>query len=500
MPTSSRNRETRRRPARTSGARASRSALWDARLGFESLEDRRLLAVTALPKSVETADLLSSATLASSAGSVSPAATVGASSVVQPAATPAATTTPGTWQTLSNAIPDPGGAQTLILLSDGSVMVQGGRNEATNRWYRLTPDSSGSYANGTWTQLASMDLERLFFPATMLKSGKVFALGGEYSGPNTDPNVLTNTGEIYDPVTDTWSSAANFPQTKFGDDPIETLPDGRILAGYILGPDTEIYDPVSNSWSQAGPKLRNDGSDEETWLQLPDGSILSYDIFSSINDGVGHAQRFVPSQNAWVDAGTLPDLLSTPDVGYELGPAFMLPDGRAFFFGANGKTAYYTPSTNTWAAGPDVPNSMTLADAPGAMMPNGHILFAASPIGTLDATGIYTFPSPTKFFEYDPVAETYTDVTPSGLDVDTNAFLFTMLALPSGQIMVTSESSVIGIYTPSGSPDDSWRPTISSVTSDGNTFTLSGTQLNGLSEAPRTATTTKWQAIIRLSS
>ena len=49
-------------------------------------------------------------------------------------------------------------------------------------WYRLTPNSSGSYINGTWTTLASMGTARLFFASNVLTSGKVMVLGGEYSG------------------------------------------------------------------------------------------------------------------------------------------------------------------------------------------------------------------------------------------------------------------------------------------------------------------------------
>ena len=71
-------------------------------------------------------------------------------------------------------------------------------------------------------------------------------MGGEYSGPNTD-NTDINTGEIYDPVANTWTPIANFPQSNFGDDPIETLPDGSVLGGYLLGPQTYIYNPTTNA-------------------------------------------------------------------------------------------------------------------------------------------------------------------------------------------------------------------------------------------------------------
>jgi len=82
-----------------------------------------------------------------------------------------------------------------------------------------------------------------------------------------------------------------------------------------------------------------------------------------------------------------------------------LPDGRVFQIGANGNTALYTPSTNTWAAGPTIPNGKGADDAPGAVLPNGHVLFAAdTPL----------FNAPTEIFDFDPVANTITDVTPTG--------------------------------------------------------------------------------------
>ena len=55
----------------------------------------------------------------------------------------------GTWSTLANSPPDK--VATTFLLTDGTVLAQG---YSTNHWYRLTPDSSGDYQNGTWTTMA----------------------------------------------------------------------------------------------------------------------------------------------------------------------------------------------------------------------------------------------------------------------------------------------------------------------------------------------------------
>jgi hypothetical protein len=65
-------------------------------------------------------------------------------------------------------------------LTDGTVMVQGPDSGATNIWYKLTPASSGSYLNGTWSTLASLNTPRLYFASEALTSGKVLVIGGEY--------------------------------------------------------------------------------------------------------------------------------------------------------------------------------------------------------------------------------------------------------------------------------------------------------------------------------
>jgi hypothetical protein len=109
-------------------------------------------------------------------------------------------------------------------------------------------------------------------------------------------------------------------------------------------------------------------------VKLPDGSILTYDINSSIAPGVPTAQRYVPAQHQWVSAGQLPVALSSARRGYELGAGLLLPEGRAFFLGATGKTAFYTAPTvanptGSWAAGPVLPRRLAAGDAPAAVLP-----------------------------------------------------------------------------------------------------------------------------------
>jgi uncharacterized repeat protein (TIGR01451 family) len=362
----------------------------------------------------------------------------------------------GTWTPLGHTAP--GGIGTMELLTDGTVLALSGDN-----YYKLTPDSTGSYVNGTWSQLASPNLQRLYDATNVLTDGRVFVLGGEYTGPN-NTGSWANSGEIYNPVTNSWSNIPNFPLDSFGDDPSMLLPDGRVLAANINGPSTYIYDPVSNSWSTGPTKLYGDRSDEETWVKLSDGSILQYDIWGNTQE----AQRLDPSTMTWVDAGHVPVPL---DSGDEIGPAVLLADGRVFQIGATSNTALYTPattpgSTGTWAAGPVIPGGLIGSDACAAMMPNGDVLLAVS--SNLSGG------NSTKLYEFDPAANTLTDVTQG-------ASANRMLALPSGQVLAANGSSQLSVYTPTGSPQAAWKPTISSVVPKGSNFTLTGTQLNGIS-------------------
>jgi len=80
----------------------------------------------------------------------------------------------GTWTALNNAAPS-GGVNNCLLLSDGTVLTMNGNGQC----FRLTPDSHGSYVNGTWTTLTSMNYSRLFFSTDLLTNGNVYVCGGE---------------------------------------------------------------------------------------------------------------------------------------------------------------------------------------------------------------------------------------------------------------------------------------------------------------------------------
>jgi hypothetical protein len=384
---------------------------------------------------------------------------------------------PGTWGPLAHQ--PTFGAGTMLLLTDGTVMCQ---NSDTNQWWKLTPDNTGSYVNGTWSALANGPNSPLYFASAVLRDGRIFVAGGEYNaGVSTD--LLA--AEIYNPVTNAWTSITTpAGWTNIGDAPSCVFPDGRIMIGYIMGGQCAIYDPVANTWTAAANKL-NGSSSEETWTLLPDQTILTADC-----SGHPATQKYVIAANQWVSCGNTPvDLVEASSI--EIGPALLLPDGRVFAVGATNHTALYTMPPNasqpgTWATGPTFPPptaGVTLGakDAPGCLMPNGLVLCLAGPVDNV--SGDYL--SPTYFFELNPATNTIAAIA----NPPTNGgppYVGRLLLLPTGQVLFANGSTNIQVYTPAGSPDPVWAPTITSVPSSmvpGGTYTLYGRQITGLSQA-----------------
>ena len=81
----------------------------------------------------------------------------------------------GTWQPLVHQPTFQ--ASTMLLLTDGTVMCQ---QYCSNNWWKLTPDPSGDYTQGTWTPLAPSPNAPMYYASAVLANGRVFVAGGEY--------------------------------------------------------------------------------------------------------------------------------------------------------------------------------------------------------------------------------------------------------------------------------------------------------------------------------
>ena len=387
----------------------------------------------------------------------------------------------GTWTPLANVAPDPNNG-VMLLMTDGTILCHttaGGPLGDGTIFDRLTPDSTGSYINGTWSQIAPMARERYSFSSAVLKDGRVYAAGGEYG---TDGTQNGSHGEVYDITTNTWIQAIG-PGAVMSDGNCKLLDNGKILQALVDVPmpvSTVIYDPATNAYVTGPPTIN--GQNESMWLKLPDNSVLFVD------EGLQTSERYIPALNQWIVDSSVPVALYDA-FGFESGPGFMLPDGRAFFMGATGHTAYYTPSgTNSpgaWIAGPDIPSGRGMPDAPGAMMVNGKIIFACSAA----PTSAVEFAMPAYFYEFDYLTNTYTQINApaGGLSVNAWSQQCDLLDLPDGTVLFglnqDATSAQYYIYTPVGAPLAAGKPVINNITSlSCTTYKITGHGFNGISE------------------
>jgi hypothetical protein len=373
-----------------------------------------------------------------------------------------------TIQRLAHQSPD--GAGIGFQLTDGTIMYQG---NAESDWYKLTPDNTGSYVNGTWTKLPNLPAGYVpdAFASAVLADGRVVITGGEYLN---GAFALTNLGAIYDPAANTWTNLPPPTGWKYiGDSPSVVLPNGNYLVGNKLLKSLAMLNPKTLKWTVLPGTGKSDFNAEEGWTLLADGSVLTADVKNAPN-----SERYVLSAKKWTTAGsTIVDLHSPSPFGCinygpggslcyyppgEIGPAILRPDGTVFATGSYsdttsgaGHTAIYNTATGTWTAGPDFPNGDNAGDSFAVLLPSGNVLVEGG-IGS---------------YEWDGTNFNPTLSTPGSL-----------IVLPTGQVLVGGSE----VYNPTGTFEAGWAPTITSVTSTvtrGSTYKISGTQFNGLSQA-----------------
>lgn len=405
------------------------------------------------------------------------------------------------WAALKKKPPFPPG--TMLLASDGTVLVHDEpETGATSAWYRLTPDSKGSYANGTWSKIAPMPGEYApeYFASAILPDGRMIVEGGEYNGMN--PNgVWTDMGAIYNPVTNSWQSVEPpAGWTSIGDAQSDVLDNGTFVLAQpcqscaspsgSLTTDDALFNESDLNWTVIPGQGKSDPSDEEGWTLLPSGQLLTVDVWLTPT-----TELFTPTSLAWSFAGnTLSSPVNSPAV--EIGPQLEMPGGNVFAVGAGtstdiapepcetktpAPTALYDYATGEWEEGPAIPTiggqQYDSADGPGSILPDGNVLFDASAC---------VYNTPLAFFLYNPSSNTLSSVPDIPNAASDSSYYTRMLALPNGQVLFDDDSEHMLLYTAGGTPNSAWAPSVTSISTTslapGQTARLSGAQLAGLDQ------------------
>lgn len=380
------------------------------------------------------------------------------------------------------AIPKcPINASTILLLRDGRVIAHEGD---TSSIAILTPDTTGSYINGTWSMGSPLPTgyAPYAFSSAVLPDGRVIFEGGEY---NNGLQNFTNLGAIYDAKLNQWTPV--LPPAGWvtiGDASSVVLFNGTYMQGNCCAHlwQTAFLNPTTLTWTE-GPNGLGTNMNEANWTLLPNGNVLNVAVETICGTDKG-SQIYQASTNTWICGPELPQLMYDDSQQYlhEVGSTVLTYNGNIVQVGGNNviATALLNVAANTWTNGPVPPVNFNQQDAPSVLEPNGNILML---LWNNDPINISC-----QFFEYITSTNTLNYVPnppecPYG-HADSNSRL---IPLPTGQILFAHFDQTLEVYTPPQGVLTAAVPAIyptSLVLFSGTVNNiLYGKQLNGLSQA-----------------
>jgi hypothetical protein len=372
-----------------------------------------------------------------------------------------------------------------------------------------------------------------FFASAVLPSGAVIVLGGEDDGNltingtqgNTNNPVETNIGFIYTPGNprfaapgpNTWGNQLTgelFGSGNVGDAPSVVLANGTFAVANLNGLDLELLDPTTGTFTTMNSANKADIFSEEGLNIMPDNSVL---VVDARQNSVFELLKLSPSPT-WsapnLSMGTnMP--VNIPDFGTgtlnskEVGPGVLRPDGKLAYFSGTvaAQNALYDYVARTWShtTSMDFPNisgtgQFSVADGPAVILPNGNILVDASPVTNVACGNMMpppppqcgVFNTPSSIFQLDFATNTLTQLSSQPTNAPSaKSFEGRFLVLPTGEVLFTTQDIAGGaqLYTAGGTPQDAWRPTITSTVpahiAPSATYAISGTLFNGFSEGAK---------------
>jgi len=172
------------------------------------------------------------------------------------------------WTTKAD-MPTPRGLLGSIVVVDGKIYVIGGmfgETVADNR--ALSAVEAYDPATDTWTKKANMPTAIMDVGACVV-DGRIYVTGGFPAWPQNASDALS-TVEVYDPVTDTWTQTSDMPMGRWGHSAsvvagkmyivggmnsamIRREVEGEIEADELLElfPIVDVYDTATDTWTTA---------------------------------------------------------------------------------------------------------------------------------------------------------------------------------------------------------------------------------------------------------
>lgn len=265
-------------------------------------------------------------------------------------------------------------------LPGGRVLVAGGFNNSSAEIFDPAGDTFSSAGIGTMT------LDRTDAAAAPLPDGRVLIAGGE----GGDPLSILSSAEVFDPATNTFSSAGigsmSVPRRDAAAAP---LPDGRVLVvGGCCGASTsssaEVFNPATNTFSSAGIGSTSEPRNGAVAAPLPDGRVLvAGGAGGGVSFALASAEVFNPATGTFSSAG-----IGSMAEERQDSVAAPLPDGRVLVAGGVQEHLYpcYLSSAELF----DPTTSSFSHEGVGSMsVPRDGAVAASIPGGVLVAGGNY---------------------------------------------------------------------------------------------------------------
>ena len=183
-------------------------------------------------------------------------------------------------------------------LSDGRILVTGGRASAVGAEAEQVLASAEIYdpTTNTWTSAPPMHVPRVLHVGALLRSGQVIITGGHVQDPS-DRHAATTASELYAPLRNTWTTTGNMNAAREEGGSM-LLPDGTLLmAGGGQQGSAEIYDPATGMWTLTTPMTTV--HDDAQMTMLGTGEVL---IAGGFQMSPGHysntrlTERFRPAK------------------------------------------------------------------------------------------------------------------------------------------------------------------------------------------------------------